>query len=270
MDPRRQEAAAGVRLPVRPGRVLRGLRARPVWLVPGAGHGGPRRGLHRQARPAAVAVQGVAAARAGVPLRAAAEGRRGPVARAEARTVGAARRRARGRSTCFDPGSDRAVRAGTEQRSEHRARRCSEQSRVPCSEQTAPVLGRAERHRSIRIAVAEVQQQNSSWFASDLMWEIQAALPALHPDADSTALMQLCLTRGPRQRGRGCGDRLAGQAAGHHRRLCPGRAGPGRPVGLPGPGPAAVLHAGPPRRRAVPAVGRRLAVAAEDDQRRGV
>ena len=56
------------------------------------------------------------------------------------------------------------------------------------------LLGRDERHRAIRIAVAEVQQQNSSWFASDLMWEIQAALPALHPDADSTALMELCLT----------------------------------------------------------------------------
>ena len=56
------------------------------------------------------------------------------------------------------------------------------------------VLGKAERHRAIRIAVAEVQRQNSTWFASDLMWEIQAALPALHPDADSTALMQMCLT----------------------------------------------------------------------------
>ena len=55
------------------------------------------------------------------------------------------------------------------------------------------VLGRAGRHRAIRIAVTEVQKQNSSWFASDLMWEIQAALPALHPDADSTALMELCL-----------------------------------------------------------------------------
>jgi hypothetical protein len=55
------------------------------------------------------------------------------------------------------------------------------------------VLGRDERHRAIRIAVARVQQQNATWYASDLMWEIQAALPPLHQDTDSTALMELCL-----------------------------------------------------------------------------
>jgi len=55
------------------------------------------------------------------------------------------------------------------------------------------VLGRDEQHRAIRIAVAEVQRQNATWFASDLMWEIQAALPPLHQDTDSTALMEQCL-----------------------------------------------------------------------------
>src|SRR5260370_10298481 len=49
------------------------------------------------------------------------------------------------------------------------------------------------RHRAIRIAVAEVQRQNATWNTSDLMWEIQAALPPLAPEVDSTALMEQCL-----------------------------------------------------------------------------
>ena len=60
---------------------------------------------------AAVARQGVAAARAGVPQRTAAQERGGPVAGAAARPVGAARRRARCRGACFDPGRGRALRA---------------------------------------------------------------------------------------------------------------------------------------------------------------
>jgi conjugative relaxase-like TrwC/TraI family protein len=47
----------------------------------------------------------------------------------------------------------------------------------------APVSNEA-RHRAIRIAVAEVQRQNSTWDASQLLWELHRALPMLPADVD--------------------------------------------------------------------------------------
>ncbi len=42
-----------------------------------------------------------------------------------------------------------------------------------------PAISTEDLHRAIRIAVSEVQRQNATWTASQLMWELHRALPAL-------------------------------------------------------------------------------------------
>ncbi len=49
------------------------------------------------------------------------------------------------------------------------------------------------RHRAIRIALASVQQNNSTWTAGQLLWELHRALPGLPADEDPEPLLRQML-----------------------------------------------------------------------------
>jgi conjugative relaxase-like TrwC/TraI family protein len=51
-------------------------------------------------------------------------------------------------------------------------------------------LDAEERHRAIRVAVAEVQRQHATWTAEALVWELARALPALPADVDPEPLLE--------------------------------------------------------------------------------
>lgn len=51
-------------------------------------------------------------------------------------------------------------------------------------------LTAVQRSRAIRVAVAEVQRQNAAWTASQLLWELNRALPPLAPGTDPATLLE--------------------------------------------------------------------------------
>ena len=55
---------------------------------------------------------------------------------------------------------------------------------------TGRMPSEAERARAIRIGVAEVQRQNSTWTRGKLIWEMHRALPALPAGADPVAYLE--------------------------------------------------------------------------------
>jgi hypothetical protein len=72
-----------------------------------------------------------------------------------------------------------------------------------CSHGGIPPVSTEARHRAIRIAVAEVQRQNATWDASQLLWELHRALPLLPPDVDPVQYLHDAL-----------GEALSGQVPG--------------------------------------------------------
>ena len=51
-------------------------------------------------------------------------------------------------------------------------------------------LSRAQAERTIRIAVAEVQARHAAFSASQLLWELHRALPALPAGTDPVPLLE--------------------------------------------------------------------------------
>ena len=118
--------------------------------------------------------------------------------------------------------------------------------------------------------MAEVQRQNATWFASDLMWEIQAALPPLHQDTDSTALMEQCLREAIGNEVEGAEVAWLGKPPDVTDVSVLGvRASDGQSV-FRKPQTDKYCTPGPPRHREVPAARCGAARAAEDDRGRGV